>query len=603
MCSVFVMTSDNHHSDHEPWRALPAGFAQYLDLEATLSISGRNATLEQATLALDATPSTIVDLGSGTGADAVALAQRFPSARVHAVDVSAELLDHVASAAATAGVADRVEEHLVDLNNDWPAEIPQSVDLAWASLSLHHVSDPAAVLRRVFASLRPGGVLVLTELSGEERLAPDDLGTGRAGLRDRITHASSRHRAHAHADWAKLLTDAGFVSVESSAHEFSARADNADGAQYLQLRLRSVREGLIHEIAEEDLSALNTAIENLETGASEVSFSAGRAVWVAVRPEKEEPVKEIEADVIVLGGGPAGLAASIALARSRRKVVVLDEGKPRNAPADGAHNVLGNEGISPLELLARGRAEAESYGVQILPGAVTRASGTIDDFTVDGGDGTQRVHARRIILATGLVDDLPDIPGIEEGWGHTVLHCPFCHGWEVRDQRIGIIARDEVAIHQALLFSQLSDRVTVFLHDAADPNEEQLGQLAALNVEVVRPRVKRLLMDGVQVRAVELENGRNFALDAVVVVPRFNARTGLYEALGGAAEESAFGIHIPADPRGMTDVPGIWAAGNASQPMAMVVGSAASGVVTGAAVHGDLAMADLNRSVHPSMRE
>lgn len=600
MCSVFVMTSDTHHLSHEPWHALPAGFADYLDLEATLSTPVRDAALEQATLAVDANPSTIVDLGSGTGADAVALGERFPTARVHAVDVSAELLDRVASTAATAGVADRVERHQIDLNNDWPAEMPQSVDLAWASLSLHHVSDPAAALRRVFASLRPGGVFVLTELSGDETFAPDDLGTGCAGLRERITHAPSKHRAHARADWGTLLSAAGFVFAESTAHEFTVRADSADGAQYLQLRLRAMREGLIHEIADEDVSALDFAIENLETGASEISFSAGRSVWVVARPEEEEPVNEIEADVVVLGGGPAGLAASIALARSRRKVVVLDEGRPRNAPADGAHNVLGNEGISPLELLARGRAEAEAYGVQIVQGAVTRVSGAIDDFTVDGGDGAYRVHARRIILATGLVDDLPDVPGVEEGWGHTVLHCPFCHGWEVRDQRIGIIARDEVAIHQALLFSQLSDRVTVFLHDATDPNEEQREQLTALNVEVVRSRVKRLLMDGVQVRAVELGNGRNFALDAVVVVPRFNARTGLYEALGGTAEESSFGIHIPADPRGMTDVPGVWAAGNASQPMAMVVASAASGVVTGAAVHGDLAMADLNRSVQAS---
>uniref|UniRef100_UPI003F996BBE FAD-dependent oxidoreductase n=1 Tax=Microbacterium sp. TaxID=51671 RepID=UPI003F996BBE len=588
------MTSDNHHSSHEPWHALPAGFTEYLGLEAKLSIPMRNAILEQATLALKATPSTIVDLGSGTGADAVALAQHFPSARVHALDVSAELLDRVASAASAAGVAERVEGHLVDLNNDWPAEIPQSADLAWASLTLHHVSNPAAVLQRVFDALRPGGVFVLTELSGEETL---DFGSGRTDLQERITHASSTHDTHANADWAKLLADAGFLSAERSEHEFLARGDNSDGTRYLELQLRAKREKLVDELTEEDLATLNTAIEKLETGASEVSFRAGRTVWVAVRPERDTPVKVIEADAVVLGGGPAGLAASIALARSRRKVVVMDEGKPRNAPAEGAHNVLGNEGISPLELLARGRAEAESYGVQIVPGSVTRVSGTIDDFTVDGGGGTHRVHARRIILATGLVDDLPDIPGIEEGWGHTVLHCPFCHGWEVRDQRIGIVSRDEVAIHQVLLFSQLSNRVTVFLHDAADPSEEQREQLAALNVEVVRPRVQRLVMDDTQVRAIEVEGDRLFDLDAVVIVPRFNARTGLYEMLGGAAEESPFGTHIPADPRGMTNVPGVWAAGNANQPMAMVVASAASGVTTGAAVHGDLAMADLTQSV------
>lgn len=531
------MTHHTHRPSHEPWENLPTGFAEHLEIEARLSAPIRSAALERAITALDAVPTNIVDLGSGTGADAVALAQRFPSARVHAIDVSTELLDRVTSSAAAAGVVDRIDRHLADLNSEWSAEIPQRVDLAWASLSLHHVDDPRAVLRRVFASLRPGGVFVLTELSGE---------------------------------WAQLLTEAGFTSVKGSEHEFTARADTADGARYLELR---------------------------ESRTSDVAHSADRTVWVAVRPEAEPAGDTIEADVVVLGGGPAGLAASIALARSRRKVVVIDAGHPRNAPAEGAHNVLGNEGVSPLELLIRGRAEAETYGVQIVSGTVSGVSGAIDDFSVEVGEGSHRLHARRIILATGLVDDLPEIPGIEEGWGRSVLHCPFCHGWEVQGHRIGIIARGEAYIHQAMLFAQLSDQVTVFLHETPEPNEEQLEQLAALGVPIVRSRVQRLRMDDTQVRAVELEDGSAFDLDAVVVAPRFNARTDLFEVLGGVAEETPFGRQIPSDPRGMTDVPGVWAAGNAAQPMAMVVGSAASGVTAGAGVHGDLAFADLNRAV------
>ena len=593
MANVSVMSHDSQHPVHEPWHALPPGFADHLGLEAKLGASAREASLEQAVRALDTAPSNIVDLGSGTGEDTLALARRFPSAHVHAVDVSAELLDRVASAASTAGVAERVEQHMIDLDGDWSSELPPSIDLAWASLSLHHVKDPRAVLRQVFSSLRPGGAFMLTELSGQESFAPADLGSGRADLQDRIAHAPMAHAAHAPADWSALLVEAGFALDDISAYDFVARADDADGARYLLRRLGAQRDG----ISGDALAAFDRAIERIEAGTSEVSFSSGRHTWIALRPAAEAPEISMDADVVVLGGGSAGLAASIALARSRRKVVVLDEGEPRNAPAEGAHNVLGNEGIAPLELLARGRAEAASYGVQIVSGAVTRASGTIDDFTVDGGGGTHRVHARRIILATGLVDDLPEIPGIDAGWGHTVLHCPFCHGWEVRDQRIGIIARDEVAIHQAMLFSQLSDRVTVFLHDAADPNDAQKEQLAALKVTLVRPRVKRLLMDGTQVRAVEVDNGRNFALDAVVVVPRFNARTALYESLGGVAEDFPFGTQIPTDSRGMTDIAGVWAAGNAAQPMAMVVAAAASGVATGAAVHGDLAFADLEKAV------
>lgn len=338
-----------------------------------------------------------------------------------------------------------------------------------------------------------------------------------------------------------------------------------------------------------------------------------------------DPSITLTADVVVVGGGAAGLAAAIALGRSRRSVVLVDAGEPRNAPAEGAHNVLGQEGISPLELLARGRAEAEAYGVRLVSGRVTGASGVVDSFTleIDGAPGggaglsadalevdasgsdrgqavastTQQVTARRVILATGLVDELPDVPGVAQAWGHTVLHCPYCHGWEVRDQRIAVLATSENALHQVMLFRQLSDDVTLFLHDAPEPTEEQWEQLAALGVRVVTPRVERLLVDGTQVRAVEVEGGRSFPVDAVAVGPRFLARTELYEALGGEKTLSPFGEQIVADPRGATAVPGVWVAGNSGDLMAMVAAAAASGVMAGAAVNGDLAVADLARAV------
>lgn len=338
-----------------------------------------------------------------------------------------------------------------------------------------------------------------------------------------------------------------------------------------------------------------------------------------------DPSTTLTADVVVVGGGAAGLAAAIALGRSRRSVVLVDAGEPRNAPAEGAHNVLGQEGISPLELLARGRAEAEAYGVRLVNGRVTGASGVVDSFTleIDGAPGggaglsadalevdasgsdrgqavastTQQVTARRVILATGLVDELPDVPGVAQAWGHTVLHCPYCHGWEVRDQRIAVLATSENALHQVMLFRQLSDDVTLFLHDAPEPTEEQWEQLAALGVRVVTPRVERLVVDGTQVRAVEVEGGRSFAVDAVAVGPRFVARTELYEALGGEKTLSPFGEQIVADPRGATAVPGVWVAGNSGDLMAMVAAAAASGVMAGAAVNGDLAVADLARAV------
>lgn len=565
-------------------------------VESRLNASLRSLTLDRAHAALDAPPSCIVDLGSGVGADAVALAERFPTARVHALDVSDELLGRVRSAADAAGVADLVEAHHVDLNDDWPSSIPPAADLVWAALSLHHLDDPVTALRRAYAALRPGGVLVLTELAGEPRFVPDDLGSGRTGLRDRIQAARAAH-GYARADWPDLLADAGFAPAERQEHELIVDASTADGVRYLEYRLRLQGDG---ETADDDQAALDEVFASLRAGTSPISHRSPRAVWIAVRPRTETvpaATEDIDADVAVVGGSYAGLAAAIILARSRRDVVVIDEGRPRNSPADGAHNVLGHEGIAPRELLERGRAEAESYGVRIITGRVTGLSGTVDDFTVQSGDERPRIRARRIILATGLVDDLPDIPGVREGWGKTVLHCPFCHGWEVRDQRIAVLSRAEVGIHQAMLFRQLSDRVTVFLHEAPEPTEEQSAMLAAAGIPLVRGRIEKLVVEGTQVRAVQLHGGERVDIDAAVVAPRFLARTALFESIGGTPEQMPFGTQIPADPRGMTPVPGVWVAGNAGQAMAMVISSSASGVTTGSAVHGELVMADLDRAV------
>lgn len=310
-------------------------------------------------------------------------------------------------------------------------------------------------------------------------------------------------------------------------------------------------------------------------------------------------------DVAVIGGGPAGLGAAIALGRSRRSVLVIDAGDPRNAPAEGAHNVLGLEGIAPAELLARGRAEASAYGVAFLDGAVRTAVHDDGGFrlTVDAADrqGANTVRASRLLLATGLVDVLPEVPGVRDGWGHSVLHCPYCHGWEVRDQRIGILASDARAAHQALLFHQLSDQVTILPGWTApadgtpgaewEPGEDA-ALLAAIGVPVASAPVTALSLDGTQVQAALLADGSSLELDAVVVAPSFVARTEIYEQLGGDPEEHPMGRFIPADPTGRTPVPGVWTAGNAQNLMAMVSASSAAGVQAGAAINADLALED-----------
>lgn len=307
-------------------------------------------------------------------------------------------------------------------------------------------------------------------------------------------------------------------------------------------------------------------------------------------------------DVAVIGGGPAGLSAAIALARSLRSVVVIDAGTPRNAPADGAHNVLGHEGVPPLDILAAGRKDLEAYGGVIRTDSVLTATRDDSGFTLDLASG-EVVQARRLILATGLVDELPDIPGVAELWGHDVLHCPYCHGYEVRGKRIVVLGTSAMSTHQAMLFRQLSDQVTVLTHNmpALEPADSE--RLRARGIDVVDAQVRRLAVstdaDGTHhLDGVELADGSVVEADAVVVAPRFIARTDLYEQLGGTPSPHPMGgVFIETGIMGQTAVPGVWAAGNTSDLSAMVTVAMGAGVQAGAAVNADLVAEDTERAV------
>ncbi len=304
----------------------------------------------------------------------------------------------------------------------------------------------------------------------------------------------------------------------------------------------------------------------------------------------------MDADVVVVGGGAAGLSAAVALARSLRSVVVIDAGEPRNAPAEGAHNLLGREGISPFELLAAGRREAERYGAVIRHDRATSAR-RVDDPIELGLAGGDTVRGRRLLLATGLVDILPEVPGVKEFWGTSVLHCPYCHGWEVRGRRIGILGSSPMSMHQTLLFRQLSDDVTLFLHSMPEPGGEEMDQLDALGVRVVPGTVRRLLDEDGVLAAVVMEDDSRFGVDAVAVAPRFVARADLYVQLGGELTEHPMGLLIDTDQMNRTKIDGVWAAGNASELHAMVGASAAAGVIAGAAINADLAAEDARAAV------
>ncbi|HVM27154.1 MAG TPA: NAD(P)/FAD-dependent oxidoreductase [Mycobacteriales bacterium] len=303
-------------------------------------------------------------------------------------------------------------------------------------------------------------------------------------------------------------------------------------------------------------------------------------------------------DVVVIGGGAAGLGGALMLARSRRSVVVVDGGQPRNAPAAGVHGYLTRDGMPPAELLRTGRLEVEGYGGRVLDGQVDRVE-RLDDgrLAVSLADG-RTLTGRRLLVATGLVDELPDVPGVQERWGRDVVHCPYCHGWEVRDQAIGVLASGPMSVHQALLFRQLSDDVTYFSH-TLPPAAEQQEQLTARGIRIVGDAVAGLQVEQDRLTGVRLADGGVVRCTTLVVATRMEARTGFLAGLGLAPVEHALGVgqHLTADPQGRTDLPGVWVAGNVTDLSAQVGAAAAAGAAAGAAINGDLVMEETRVAV------
>jgi thioredoxin reductase len=306
-------------------------------------------------------------------------------------------------------------------------------------------------------------------------------------------------------------------------------------------------------------------------------------------------------DVVVVGGGAAGLSGAIALGRSRRSVLVIDAGDPRNAPARHVHNFLTRDGTPPAGIYAAGRAEVARYGGRVETGRVTALSRDGERFRVQIG--SRSVAARRLLVATGLRDELPDVPGLAARWGVDVLHCAYCHGWEVAGKRIGILATGPAAIHQALLFRQLSHRVTLLQHTGPAPAGEQREQLDARGIAVTEGRIEKIEADARGLAGVGLAGGRRVALDAVIVAPRMMARAELLGPLGLRPAEVRLGghvagTHIEADPTGATAVPGVWVAGNIAEIQAQVMTSAAAGLAAGAAINLDLVLEEARRAVN-----
>jgi thioredoxin reductase len=295
-------------------------------------------------------------------------------------------------------------------------------------------------------------------------------------------------------------------------------------------------------------------------------------------------------DVAVIGGGPAGLSAALVLGRARRRVVVVDAGTPRNAPAEHMHGFLSRDGMLPAGLLRAARAEVRRYGVEIVEDRVIDATAGFA-LRLAGG---RTVEARVVLLATGAVDDLPDVLGARERWGRDLLHCPYCHGWEVRDQPIGVLATGPGSVQHAHLLRQWTDDVILFTHTHRVTAHE-LATLEARGIAVVNGMVKRLVVTDDRLRAIGLADGRTVPRDALFIRPDLRAHAdGPAAALG--CELHAGGL-VRVDADGRTSVPGVWAAGNATNPRAQVITAAGEGSAVAIAINTELVEDDVDTAV------
>ncbi|MGN9785287.1 NAD(P)/FAD-dependent oxidoreductase [Nonomuraea sp. ZG12] len=309
-------------------------------------------------------------------------------------------------------------------------------------------------------------------------------------------------------------------------------------------------------------------------------------------------------DVAVIGGGAAGLNGALMLARSRRSVIVIDSGSPRNAPADAMHGFIMLDGTPPTELLERGREQVRQYGGRIVLGEVTSAEPAAPApdgdlrFTVSLADGGT-VTARRVLVATGLRDVLPDVPGLASHWGHGVVHCPYCHGWEVRDEPIGVLATGPTSIHHALLFRQLTDDLVYFTH-GTELDDDTRARFAARDIRIVDTPVREVMTseDG-GIAGVRLTDGTAVARRVLAVATRMRARTEGLHGLKLPMEDlpGDMGRRFASGMAGATEVPGVWVAGNATDLTAQVGASAAAGALAGSHINALLATADTDAAL------
>lgn len=291
-------------------------------------------------------------------------------------------------------------------------------------------------------------------------------------------------------------------------------------------------------------------------------------------------------DCVIVGGGAAGLSAGLVLGRARRGTLLVDAGTQSNLPAHGIGGLLGHDGRAPAELYAMGREEISAYpSVEVRDGEVTAAERIDDGFVVQLGDG-RRERARRILLAGGMDYRPPDVPGLAELWGRSVFHCPFCHGWEMRDQPLGVLANGERAVHSALLLNGWSDDIVVLTDGPSDLDDADQARLSAAGIGVDDRRVAELASENGELTAVVFTDGSRLARRGMLVATTLHQRSPLAEQLGvefgGPSPVAVDPVAVDALYR--TSTPGVFAAGDLSAQMPQVATAIASGSLAAAAV-------------------
>jgi thioredoxin reductase len=298
-------------------------------------------------------------------------------------------------------------------------------------------------------------------------------------------------------------------------------------------------------------------------------------------------------DVLIVGGGAAGLSAALVLGRARRNVLVVDAGAPRNVPAAHMQGFLSRDGMPPADLLEAGRAEVTGYGATIACGTVKElvrcGSAGFQALLADG----QRVQARRVLVTTGLRDELPDVLGLRDRWAKDVLHCPYCHGWEVRDRPAGVLWHGPETIRYAQIVRQWTHDLVLFAPQG-ELNARDRTQLVARAIGIVEGSVDHLVIEDNTLTAVAMTDGRVIPRHVLFVPPRFVPHSELLVGVGADVDENGW---VAAGANGATSVPGLWVAGNVTNPRAQVITAAGEGSAAAIAINADLVDDDIRTAV------